>query len=117
MPVLNFELTHDGRPIVELYLVAGSIETAACLDEDRSPPQTGLIRALVDTGTGRSHVDLATLERLAIPRTGSGWVYTASGGPAESSGTDIVNLTFAGDRPGPLALDLEDFGSPIAETL
>ena len=114
MPVLNFDLSHDGRPIVELYVSVPSVEREACYEEGRTVPPAILIRALVDTGAGRSHIDLDVLERLAILRAAVGLVFTASGGPAEPRGIYLVDLALAGDEPGPLAIDLEVFGSPIA---
>ncbi len=117
MAILSFALTHDGRPIVDLYVSVSSIEREACLEEDRPVPPAIPIRALVDTGAGRSHVDLDVLARLDISRAKVGHVFTASGGESEPRGVYVVDLALAGDRPGPLAIDLEVFGSPIADGL
>ena len=117
MPVLSFDFDRHGRPIVELYVSVCSAEREECQDEGRGVPPAVPVRALVDTGAGRSHVDLGTLARLAVSPASEGFVYTASGDGPQARNVYLVDLALAGDKLGPIALDLQVFGSPIAEDL
>jgi hypothetical protein len=66
MPVLSFGFDFHGRPILELYVSVCSAERQECHDEGRPIPPAVPVRALVDTGAGRSHLDLGSLARLAV---------------------------------------------------
>jgi hypothetical protein len=117
MPVLSFNFDHHGRPVVELYVSVCSAEREACRDEGRDIPPAVLIHALIDTGAGRTHVDLGTLARLAISPASEGLIYTATGTGPQPRDVYLLDLALAGDKPGPIALDLQVFGSPIAHDL
>jgi len=117
MPVLSFDLEHDGRPIVDLYVSVSRAELEVCREEGRPITPSIAVRALIDTGTGRSHVDLGVLTRLSIAPVATGIVYTVSGSGPEPRNVYVVDLALAGERPGPIASDLPIFGSAIADDL
>lgn len=117
MPVLSLDFDLHGRPIVELYVSVSSAERDECHVEGRAVPPALLVRALVDTGTGRSHVDLDRLAGLAIFPVSDDFIYTASGTGRQARDIYLVDLAIAGDQPGPISLDLPVFGSPIAKDL
>jgi hypothetical protein len=117
MPVLRFDFDHHGRPIVEMYVSVCSAEREECRDEGRPVPPLVAVRALVDTGAGRSHVDLGALARLAISPASESLIYTATGGGPVPRDVYLVDLALAGNHPGPIAGDIQVFGSPIAEDL
>lgn len=61
-------------------------------------PQPG--SALIDTGASVTAVDMEILQRLGLPRVGSGTVVTPSG--TETQGVYVVRLTFPGTPIPPL---------------
>lgn len=109
MPILHFELDLSGRPIVDLAVMVSSVDLALEPDQTYAPYP---VKALVDTGAGRSQVDVAILNSFGIGQSGDIKIFTAS------TGEDfirmplfLIDLFFTGDAPGLLAQNLQVVGS------
>jgi hypothetical protein len=117
MPVLSLPFDIHGRPIVELYVSISSVERQERLEEGNPIPPAISVFAMVDTGAGRSHIDLQALGRLEIDPVSEGKVYSASGDGPRDRDIYVVDLAFAGDQPGPLSTDIQVFGTPLEADL
>lgn len=112
MPILSFEVEFLGRPTVRFYVAIGTTPAETFRKAGLPVPGPIAVKALVDTGALRSHVDLSILSSLGLEMAGEIEVFTASTGMVpEKMGSYIIDLYFAGDRPGCLAKDLEVIGS------
>lgn len=112
MPVLSLEVDYTGRPIVDLYVTIGTTLAASFREAGRPVPGPLSIKALVDTGAIRSHVDLSLLDHLGLKATADIETYTASTGTTpERVGLYRIDLHLAGTQLGMIARDLEVVGS------
>ena len=112
MPVVSQLIDYTGKPVVTLYVTMGETDAEDRRGRGFIVPGPLKVLALVDTGAGRSQVDLTILEQLGLRPNGEEDVFTASTGKnSESRDIYVVNLAFAGDRPGALANDLPVIGT------
>ena len=110
MPVIHVLMDHFGPPTIELAVSIGTSDRVTQPDDAILPPR--IVQALVDTGASRSHVDVNILESLRLVSVEDIAVYTAStGNQPEVMPLYAVNLSLAGDHPGPLACNLRVVGS------
>ncbi len=107
MPTLTLALDHAGCPVIDLY-VGVSAAARAALYEDRRPPASLLLRALVDTGASQTVVEGRYLEELGLDVTGDRLLQSVTTGthPVVAK-VYAVSLDLAGDVTGGLAADLE----------
>ena len=109
MPLCHFSLDHRDRPMIAMVV---SISTLDRPDDPAESPPSRVIQALVDTGAGQSHVAIDVLQDLGLGPVRSKRVFTAStGGASKVMDEYIIDLGFAGDRPGPIAENLRVIGS------
>lgn len=103
MPILSLRLDHAGRPTVELYVGLSAAEA-----EFRPPCPAVPVRALVDTGAGKTNIVQWVLDRLGVSPVGQVLVHTASTGPAPVlADLYAVEISLGGETTGLLATDLE----------
>jgi hypothetical protein len=119
MPVLSFEVGPvSDKPLVDLYVMMGATDRESRREDGLPVPGALLVTALVDSGADRSHVDLDVLERLGLSSVGDVELFTAStGGVSITMSLYAVDLSFAGDNPGPFVEDLKVIGSIFLDGL
>jgi hypothetical protein len=111
VPLLNGRLDHHGRAIVELYVGMADVQAGPLreLGVAVSPPRR--VRALVDTGAGRSFVMESVLEGMGLSPVGDIAVHSATtGGEPETAPLYVVDLDLAGDVTGRVAPSLAVVG-------
>lgn len=112
MPILNLDVDVVGRLVVDLYVGMTAAEAEALGDEYQSRPAVRQVRALVDTGAGRTVVARAVLEQLGLMPVGDVTLHTAT-----TEGTPViatvyaVELSLAGETLGPVAAEQEVVGA------
>jgi len=110
MPILHLDLDYTDRPILDLSVSMSSFDCVTQPDHAVFLPRT--VRALVDTGAGRSHVALEVLQSLNIEEVGKLSVNTASTGDQPVRlGEYYVDLGMPGEQPGPFVFNLKVVGS------
>lgn len=81
MPVLNLEIERtSSKPLIELYVMMGATDRESRREDGLPIPGALAVKALVDTGADRSHVDLTVLEQLGLSSVGDIELFTASTG-------------------------------------
>ena len=118
MPTISNHFDLSGRPLIELYAAMSDDEAASLRAVGIPPPTVRQVVALVNTGAGRSQLDLDVIRELGLSRTGEIEVYTAStGGSPILMDLYRIDLASPGDSPGPFATSLEVVGSPFLASL
>jgi hypothetical protein len=110
MIVLSFDLDRKGRPVVPLFASPISARAVALEAAGESSPQPVEIRALVDTGAGRSFVQASILERLGLDPLGMesiSYHSPTTGATPRTARLYALQLFFAGVSGGLLSADLE----------
>jgi len=111
MPVIHVPIDYLGRPVVEVAVSISTTDRVTQPDDAILSPRT--VRALVDTGAGRSFVAAGVLEDLRLISFDIVAVHTASTGERhpEVMPLYLVDLSLSGDQPGLLARNLRVVGS------
>ncbi len=105
MPILIHSFEFGVGPTIELYVGRPSGEA-----EVRSPCLPICIRALVDTGAGRTVLERWVFDQLELYPVGQMLVHTASTGrDPVLADRYAVDISLGGEETGLLAVDLEVF--------
>jgi len=112
MPVLSLEVDYAGKPLIELYVTMGTHQAQDRRAAGLPVPGALAVAALLDTGASRSVLALSVVAQLGLIAMGETDLFTASTGDVPVAlGVFAVDLALAGDRTGPIAVDLEVAGS------
>lgn len=118
MPTLTVDFDHSGSPLLEFYASISGEEAEGLRSVGIPAPPVRRLIALVDTGAGRSQIDLDIVRTMGLARTGEVDVCTASTGdfpiPMDLYRVDLVS---SGEPPGLFVAGLEVIASPYLHGL
>jgi predicted aspartyl protease len=112
MPILNLEVDVAGRLVADLYVGVTAAEAESLGDEDRHRHAVRQVRALVDTGAGRTVIGRAVLEQLGLMPVSEVTFHSATTGrDPVNAAVYAVELSLAGETLGTVAAELEVLGA------
>ncbi len=112
MPILNLEVDVGGRLVVDLYVAMTVAEAESMGDEDQPRPAVRQVRALVDTGAGRTIIGRAVLEQLRLMPVSAVTLHSATtGGDPVNAAVYAVELSLDGETLGLVAAEPEVLGA------